>query len=299
MLSLITPNTEIDIDSLFAPVLAEADDTPTQNQNGYLAKVDPLREFYPALESADASVRISAVHALGENRADASLILLGRMLNDPTGAVAEAAADVLVTRGKQALVIAEKILFHPESAAPFPLETRKRALAIAGRMPCTESEVLLRRSLDDEEIGDLAAEYLVKNLNLEPCSVLKNESAHWRGRVTAAGQLAAAHNQDSLFLLYSQARNENNPITVRTACLHALSMRNSRNNAEPFLALLKDSACPQELRVEAALALAQNSDPAAVEVIRTYACDQGIPSPVRHACQHVLMEITFSKRKPS
>ncbi len=139
----------------------------------------------------------------------------------------------------------------------------------------------------------------MKNLNLEPCSVLKNESAHWRGRVTAAGQLAAAHNQDSLFLLYSQARNENNPITVRTACLHALSMRNSRNNAEPFLALLKDSACPQELRVEAALALAQNSEPAAVEVIRTYACDQGIPSPVRHACQHVLMEITFSKRKPS
>jgi HEAT repeat protein len=291
MLASITPNTEIDIDSLFAPAMSEAETASTRNkdQKGCTEKVDPLQEVYPALESPKASVRLGAVQTIGENRTDASLILLGRMLNDPADMVADTAADILVSRGRLALVIVEKLLFHSENPTHFSTKARKRVLSIAGRMPCTESEVVLRRSLDDDEIGDLAAEYLIKNLGLEPCSVLENKSAHWRGRVSAAGLLTAAKDQDSLILLYSQARDETNPLPVRTACLQALSIRNKQHNAEPFLAFLKDSACPQELRVEAALALAQTSEPAAMEIIRTYTCDKDIPAPLRHACQQVLM----------
>ena len=283
----------VNLDELFNEILT-TDHPSTQPGSTVQPIIDcssSVEKLKQLLESKDPQTRLSALIRLGKLQDLSSADTLAKRLDDENPEIAAAAVEALIDLGKPSLYVIEKVLLHKEYAARFSIQARGHAIEAAGRIPCAGSEIILRRLLDSNTLGEKAGHALLAMHLKTPQETLTNTREHWRLRKIAATVLAEDTSEQSMFRLYREVNEETNPLPVRVACLRSLTQRNTTQVLDPFMTILENKINAPELRVAAAIALGNTGKEDASLAVRHYAHDESTPEAVRFACLRAFVRL--------
>ena len=238
-----------------------------------------------ALKDRTVQVRIAAASALRHFKNEKVAKALVQALDDHNEKVAEEAVNSLVELGHLSIQAIEPLFGKKATATA---QAKRHAVTVLGKISGNYSNTILRRVLDDGQLGESAARYLVARSETDPIAILSKTEEKVQLRLAAAEILGEEGNEQAIDALLLAIRTPSNPHVLRVACIRILKRHKKKQFVIPLISILVDGSESVDIKTAVIDALTTLGNKRTVEPLIELLSSPNLASRVKVAIIHAL-----------